>query len=249
MAIIYPDMYRNTGKDHTGMMIDPQVINVNTPERIFSVIAGTFLIYSGIKSLARNPIASASKLVAGSVLFARGASGHCPVYEQMGTDGVRPENINIKQYFTVNKPREEVYQFWRKLENLPLFMRHLESVTQKDEKHSHWKAKFGPYLPSVSWDAEIVKERENEFIGWSALQGSVVENAGKVEFKDAPGGRGTEVQVVFSYHAPVGGIATGIAKLFNPVAENIIREDVRNFKQYIEAGEVPTTTGQPSGRK
>ncbi|WP_207428290.1 SRPBCC family protein [Pedobacter sp. SYSU D00535] len=248
MAIIYPDMYKNTGKDHTRMPKKSTYINVKTTERILSVAGGAFLLYSGLRSVGRNPVTAISKAVGGFALIARGVSGHCPVYEQIGTDGAKSEAVNIKQYFTVNKPRAEVYQFWRKLENLPLFMRHLESVEQKDEKYSHWKAKFSKNTPALSWNAAIVKERENEFIGWSSVEGSTINNAGKVEFRDAPGGRGTEVQVVFSYNMGGGGLGSGVAKLFTPLVENIIREDVRNFKQYIEAGEVPTIAGQPSGR-
>ncbi|RYG01254.1 MAG: DUF2892 domain-containing protein, partial [Chitinophagaceae bacterium] len=184
MAIIYPDMYRNTGKDHTGMMTDPRVVNVNKPERIFSVAAGAFLIYSGFKNLTKDPVASLSKFVAGSWLFVRGASGHCPIYEATGVYGLKPESINIRQHFTINKPRPEVFQFWRQLENLPLFMKHLVSVEQISPKRSKWKAKFTSYLPVISWEAEIVKERENKFIGWNTINGAVIENAGKIEFTD-----------------------------------------------------------------
>ena len=248
MAIIYPDMYKNTGKDHSRMLKDSIYINVTPAERAVSVAAGTYLLLSAFRSILKRPVPAAARFLAGGFLFARGATGHCPVYQKIGTDGTKAEAVNINQYFTINRPREEVYQFWRHMENLPLFMRHLESVEQKSSKDSVWKARFSKNLPAVSWNATIVKERENEFIGWSSVEGSVVDNAGKVEFRDAPGGQGTEVQVVFSYHFPGGGLGSGVAKLFTPVVENIIREDVRNFKQYIEAGEVPTPAGQASGR-
>ena len=239
MAIIYPDMYRHTGKDHTGMMTDPRVVNVNKPERIFSVVAGAYLFYNGVKSLTKDPVASIAKLVAGGWLFVRGASGHCPVYQATGVYGIKPESINIRQNFIVNKPRSEVFQFWRQLENLPLFMKHLIAVEQISPKRSKWKAKFNSYLPPVSWDAEIVKERENKFIGWNTINGAVIENAGKIEFMDTADGSGTEVQIVFSYHAPIGGVTDNIARLFTPSIEAIIREDVNNFKHFIETKEVP----------
>jgi len=248
MAMIYSDMHRKTGKNHLNESADRKLVNINTPERIFSVMAGTFFFYSGIKGLFRNPVSAASKLLAGAYLFNRGASGHCYIYEKTGTDGVKPLSINIRQNFIVNRPREEVYQFWRNIENLPLFMKHLVSVEAKDNIHSHWKASFGSYLPTVSWDAEIVKERQNEFIGWSALEGSIIENAGKIEFKDSPDG-GTAIQVVFTYHAPVGGIASGIAKLFNPTIERIIHDDVYNFKTYIETGSIPSANEAINGAK
>ncbi|WP_256012979.1 SRPBCC family protein [Desertivirga xinjiangensis] len=232
MAIVYPDMYKNT--EDIDPIVNDSHINVNTTERVISVLAGSFLFFSGLKNLRNSPVTGLARLVAGGALFARGASGHCPVYERLGTDSTKPEAINIKHYFTIDRPREEVYQFWRNLENLPLFMRHLESVEKIDHKHSKWKASFGRYLPSVSWTAEIVKERENEFIGWSSIKDSAIVNIGKVEFYDLPDSTGTEVRVIFSYHAPVGGVGTGLARLFTPGIEKIIHDDISNFKRYVE---------------
>ena len=247
MALIYPKML-DEGKTHPAYTTNNNHINVNVAERLLSVGAGAFLLYSGLRHLFKTPFTGLSKVVAGGALLVRGTSGHCPAYAKMGKNSTETEAINIKQYFTINKPRAEVYQFWRKLENLPLFMRHLESVEEKGDNLWLWKAKFNKNLPAISWNAEIVKEKEDHFIGWQSVKGSVIDNAGKVEFNDAPNGQGTEVQIVFSYHAPAGSLGTSVAKLINPMIENLIREDVRNFKQYIEAGEVPTIEGQPSGR-
>lgn len=243
MAIIYPDMYNhpekyNTGNTDNHFNLRNDYININTPERIVSVIGGAFLMYSGVKSLFRSPVAGLSKLAAGGTLFMRGTSGHCPVYKLVGADSTKPEVINIKQHFRVSNPRDEVYQFWRRLENLPLFMRHIESVEEKDAIHSRWKARFSKSTPPITWNAEIVKEIENHFIGWHSVKGSALDHGGKVEFNDAAGG-GTDVEVVFSYQSPIGGIGTGLAKQFTPALEEIIREDILNFKRFIETKEVP----------
>ncbi len=243
MAITYPGLLWK-GKTHPVYGQNNDYININVAERLFSVAAGSFLLYSGIKHLFKSPVTAISKAVAGGALLIRGTSGHCPAYASLGKDSTQREAINIKQYFTINKPRPEVYQFWRRLENLPLFMRHIRSVEKKEGDLWHWKAKFAESLPAVSWNAQIVKEKEDHFIGWQSVKGSVIDNAGKVEFNDAPNGQGTEVQVVFSYHAPAGALGTGIAKLLNPVVEKMIREDVRNFKQFLEAGEIPAMKEQ-----
>ena len=128
---------------------------------------------------------------------------------------------------------------WIILKNLPFFRLNLDSLNKIDSNRSKWKAKFASYLPSVTWTAEIVKERENEFIGWSSIEGSTIVNIGKVEFYDDKDGFGTEVRVIFSYHAPVSNIATWIARLFTPAIQNIIREDINNFKKYIEGETSP----------
>lgn len=243
MAIIYPDMYNhpekyNTGNTENHFNLRDEHINVNMPERVVSVIGGALLLLSGIRSVSSSPLSGFIKLAAGGTLLLRGTSGHCPFYKATGTDSNRPEVINIKQRFTVNKPREEVFQFWRRLENLPLFMRHIESVEEKDAIHSRWKARFSKSTPSITWTAEIVKEIENHFIGWHSVKGSALDHGGKVEFNDAPGG-GTELEVVFSYHSPIGNLGTGLARQLTPALEEIIKEDIINFKRFIETKQVP----------
>ncbi|PWG78668.1 YgaP-like transmembrane domain [Pararcticibacter amylolyticus] len=245
MALVYPEL-REEGKtgplygSHTGS------VNINKAERMFSLLAGTVLLYNGITQITKKPFTAASKLVAGGALLVRAVSGHCAAYAAAGKNSARSEAINIRQQFTVNRPRAVVFHFWRSLENLPLFMRHLEKVEKKEDNLWLWKAKFSDNFPAISWNAEIVKEKEGYFIGWQSVDNAIIDHAGKVEFNDAANGHGTEVQVVFTYRAPAGTIGTGIARLLNPFVEKLILEDVLNFKQYIEAGEIPeNSTASP----
>jgi uncharacterized membrane protein len=115
------------------------------------------------------------------------------------------------------------------------------------EGRSHWVAK-APAGTTVEWDAEVYNEKENEMIAWRSLEGSQVDNAGSVHFTPAPGGRGTQVRVVLKYDPPAGVIGAAVARLFGESPAQQIDEDLRRFKQLMEAGEVATTTGQPSGR-
>jgi len=212
------------------------VVNVGNNERIFSAAAGAFLLSSGLRNLFSNPINALVKTAIGGVLLYRGASGHCPIYASMGkTRGVmHTQAINIRTSLVVNKPKDEVYAFWRKLENLPLFMKHIASVTEIDAKHSHWEASIPGNIGKVKWNAEIVKEEPGYMIGWQSIPNSMINNAGKVTFNEALNGQGTELEVVISYHPPAGELGSGVAKLLNPVFEKIVRQDVMNFKEYIE---------------
>lgn len=210
-------------------------VNVSPIERIASAGAGGYLLYDAIANRGKW---GWIKAVAGAYLLYRGTSGDCLAYRALGKSQlpVPYKTINIRTKLTVNKPRSEVYAFWRKLENLPLFMKHLESVEKIDEKYSRWKAKFPGQLVPLEWKAEIVKEREGNFIGWSSTTDATIKNAGKVEFKDALGGRGTEINVVIAYHPPLGIVGSGIAKLFNKKLSKMVRKDIQNFKSYIETG-------------
>jgi len=227
------------------------VINVGNNERVLSAAAGAFLLTSGLGNLFKSPISALVRTAVGGLLLYRGASGHCPIYASMGkTTGVtHTQAINIRTSLIVNKPKDEVYAFWRKLENLPLFMKHIASVTEIDSKHSHWEANIPGNIGKVKWNAEIVKEEPGYLIGWQSIPNSMINNAGKVTFNDALNGQGTELEVVVTYHPPAGEIGSGLAKALNPVFEKMVRRDVMNFKDYIEtkhAGNKSATSG-PSG--
>ncbi|HVD99213.1 MAG TPA: SRPBCC family protein [Cytophagaceae bacterium] len=206
--------------------------NVGEAERMISVLSGSVLLFRALTGK-RKPLTA----LAGAYLLFRGASGHCALYNVLEKKGVdlKPHNITIKTSLTVNRPVEEVYAFWRHLENLPLFMSHLKIVEQLNNKVSEWEAKI-PGLPgTISWHAEIVYEEENSRIGWRSLPGSDIENAGTVHFRD--GGKfGTLVQVAISYKAPAGKLGERIGKLLNPLFEKVIQQDIKNFKQYLETG-------------
>ena len=144
--------------------------------------------------------------------------------------------IRTKRSITVWRPVEEVYAFWRDFENLPRFMRHLESVSVTDDRRSHWVAK-APAGKSVEWDAEIVEDRENELISWRSLPGSDVDNSGAVRFTPSPRG-GTEVRVTMQYDPPLGKLGSKIAMLFREEPGQQIQDDLRHFKQVMELGEI-----------
>lgn len=156
-----------------------------------------------------------------------------------------PQQFEIKRSITINKPPEELYQFWRKLENLPSFMEHLESVTER-EGVSHWVVQ-GPLNRRIEWDARVSQEHPNELIRWHSLPGSPVDHRGSVHFARSAGDRGTVVTVSLEYGTPAGKVGNVVSSLFGKHPEQIVREELRHFKQLMEAGEIATTLGQPAG--
>ncbi|HEY9515763.1 MAG TPA: SRPBCC family protein [Gemmatimonadaceae bacterium] len=143
----------------------------------------------------------------------------------------------VKKSITVNRTPEEVYAFWRDFENLPRFMRHLESVEVTGEGRSHWRA-TAPAGQTVEWDAEIIDDRPNELIAWRTVEGADVSHSGTVRFKEAPGGRGTEITVALQYDPPGGKVGMTLAKLFREEPGQQVNDDLRALKNVIETGEV-----------
>jgi uncharacterized membrane protein len=149
---------------------------------------------------------------------------------------------------TVNASPEECYRFWRNFESFPQFMRHIESVEKLDEKRSHWCA-TGPAGSRVEWDAEITSDEPNRLLAWRSTGSSDVYNTGSVQFSQAPGGRGTLLQVDMEYSPPGGSAGAMVAMLFGEEPSQQMEGDLRRFKQLIECGEIPTTQGQPHGQR
>ena len=145
--------------------------------------------------------------------------------------------IRTKRSITVQRPVDEVYAFWHDFQNLPRFMRHLESVRMTGEGRSHWVAK-APAGKTVEWDAETTEDRKNEVIAWRSLPGSKVYNAGEVRFSSAPGDRGTELRVMLDYDPPFGKLGSKVAMLWREEPGQQIADDLRHFKQVMETGEI-----------
>jgi uncharacterized membrane protein len=144
----------------------------------------------------------------------------------------RNYEVKIEKRVRVEKPREEVYRFWRNFENLPRFMEYLKEVKVLDEKHSHWVAK-APLGTKVEWDAEIVTDSPNEVLSWQSVEKADVENAGSVRF-DSAGGGGTELKVEFAYNPPAGKLGESLAGALGQDPGTRIEKDLNHFKEIIE---------------
>lgn len=153
-----------------------------------------------------------------------------------------PGAVRIERVTTINRPVHEVYDFWRRFENFPRFMRHLISVKSLPNGRSRWKAK-GPAGMTVDWEAELIEDRQDEWIAWRSVPGSGVQNSGSVRFSPAPGARGTEVRVQLQYSPPAGSVGRGIAWLFGEEPDQQIHHDLHRFKQLMETGEIPLSDG------
>jgi uncharacterized membrane protein len=194
--------------------------NISEGERWASMAAGVALAAYGLSKRRGTGWMLATM---GGLLLQRGFSGHCHLYQALGlnTTGDPSDTrralggsagVNVDESVTINRPIEELFHFWRNLENLPRFMRHLESVERVTDTLSRWRA-HGPAGTTVEWNAEIINEVRNQVIGWRSIEGSDVVSAGSVNFEDAGDGRGTHVRVRLQYSPPGGKLGAAVARL------------------------------------
>lgn len=228
--------------------------NIGNLQRMLSAIAGLAVLASALSRSKGKGLGSAPAILMGGGLLYRAVRGYCPAFGAMGIDMSPQANrsndtsrlgrrkvqstraTKIQRGIEINRPPQEIYRFWRTLENLPRIMTHLDSVQVIDNRLSHWVVKTLPGAPRVEWDAEIINDVENERIGWRSLHGADVNNTGSVEFKPTGDGQRTWLTVTMQYEPPGGELGAAIAKWLGEDPNTKIAQDLQRFKEQLESG-------------
>jgi uncharacterized membrane protein len=214
--------------------------NIGETERLVSLVGGIGL---GIAGLATGRLKGLALTALGAGLAFRGYTGHCGCYTMLGIDNAKrkpstavpaQQGVKIEKTLIVDRPAHDLYRFWRRLENLPQVMRHLKDVRSIDSQHSRWVAD-GALGKDLTWDAEIINEREDEMLAWASLPGGDVETAGSVHFRPLGDDR-TEVVISLKYNPPAGKVGAQAATLLGDGLESKLDEDLNTFKQVMETG-------------
>ncbi|HYW30440.1 MAG TPA: SRPBCC family protein [Gemmatimonas sp.] len=218
-------------------------VNVGRGERLVSTVLGGLLAVYGLKRRGR---AGYGLAAVGAELLYRGATGHCHAYGALGVtteqertigavaDVDHSKSVDVRHSIEIERPRDELFAAWRNFSNLPTFMTHLDRVDVLSNTKSHWVTK-GPAGIKVEWDAEIVDEREGEWIAWQAVEPAQVPNNGTVMFRDAPSGD-TEIFVTLEAQPPAGKLGELVARMFGKSPDRQVRMALEKFKEMAESG-------------
>lgn len=226
--------------------------NVATWERGISIALGAVLVATALRR--RRPFGGLA--ATGFGLVARGVTGYCPVNEAVGRTAphARGRNafsgsrgIRVRETVTIARPAEELYDYWRNLDNLPRFMSQLESVQPVNDDVSHWVLQ-GPAGLRLEWDAELINTVEPSLIAWRSLPGASVASAGSVRFRPVSD-QSTRVTVTMQYDPPAGKAGAFVNWLTGHGVARQLRSDLGRLKYLLEAGEVPSTEGQSAGKR
>jgi uncharacterized membrane protein len=214
----------------------------------WSRAAGDAMDLALLGAALRSPDAQPQRIGAAAGIVLGAAALDAYAGQRLMQSRMEPPEIGVSEVVAINETPQALYAFWSNLENLPLFMSHLKSVSKTSDRLSHWVAK-GPAGATVEWDSETVDDQQNVRIGWRTLPDSEIRHEGIVTFEPAPGGRGTIVHVEMIYWPPAGKVGAQLARLLGEDPRVQINADLRKLKQLIETGEVATTLGQPSGKR
>jgi uncharacterized membrane protein len=235
--------------DAMDQTVSDRSLSLTVVEDWLALGTGALLLFVGISR--RRASLGACLAISSAPLLYRGVTGHWPDLVSGGVQSGSTRTalggergVHVRESVRLEVPVAEVYRFWRRLDHLPQFMTHLERVTETADGTSQWVA-AGPAGLAVTWHAEIINEVENKLLAWRSLPGSDVVTAGSVNFNEARGGRSTQVSVHLQYAPPAGKAGALVASLFGREPSQTVREDLRHFKQLLEAGEVPRATATP----
>lgn len=132
-------------------------------ERVAALTTATAVVAYG---LSRRSLPGVCLAAAATPIAYRGLAGEWPrtrsehsprAVNRAALGGKR--GVHVHESVRLEKPIDEVYRFWRNLENLPRFTYYLDEVIDRGNGRSHWVAK-GPAGTRVEWDAEIITEEE-----------------------------------------------------------------------------------------
>src|SRR5215213_921613 len=144
-----------------------------------------------------------------------------------------PQRVN--ESIEVQAPLQDVFTYWSNFEHFPEIMSNVEEVRVIDQERSHWKVK-GPVGANVEFDARTTEMDPDRGIGWNSVEGEV-DTSGEVRFEEIDPGR-TRIEVTMNYADPPGGRVGEVVAdaISNP--ERMMREDLENFAEKVERGEV-----------
>ena len=90
---------------------------------------------------------------------------------------------SIEKTIDVDAPISAVYNQWTQFEDFPQFMGGVESITQTDDEHLHWKVSIAGV--EREFDAEITEQHADERVAWKSTgtsTGDGPKHAGVVTF-------------------------------------------------------------------
>lgn len=207
-----------------------RTVNIGKAERVVSILGGGWLLWNSLM----NRRARGIKSIAAAYMLYRGITGNCAAYTMAGRQSWREyRNVNIRDSLYIKRSPISLYHMWRNLENLPRFMTHLVSVEKIYDNIYEFKARIpGNPLP-LQWKSCIVMDIPGEMISWKSLPDALVENSGKIEFRQT-GVNSTELHLNISYKPPMGLLGGMVSDFFHGQLEETIKQDIDAFKIFAE---------------
>jgi uncharacterized membrane protein len=154
--------------------------------------------------------------------------------------GARTRANHVRCTIQIDRTPQDLYRFWRELQNLPRFLQRIEAIEVGSSEHSHWRA-VGPGGTPVEWDVDLIADEPQHRIAWCSARDSAVFHCGSVRFEPARSGRGTSVRMDVHCTWSGTGWRSSVGRLLGLGLAQEMTQDLRRFKQLMETGETAPT--------
>ena len=135
--------------------------------------------------------------------------------------------VQIIETIDVDVPVRTAYDQWTQFESFPAFLDEVESITQSDDTHTHWKVKVGG--AEREFDATLTERHPDERVAWTSSDGDT-KHAGVVTFHKLTD-TSTRVTVQIDWE-PEGFLERAGALV--GAGTHAVKKDLKNFKEFIE---------------
>ena len=188
--------------------------NLMRSDRLGYVVGGAALIAWALR---RPSLPRAAAAGLGTWLLYQAYTGTTPVLRPLGisvnrrpAEAMAAETIVIEEAIAIARPREEVYAYWQRLQNLPL---------------------------TGDGDIELTHQAAGAELGWRVIRGDRLLRFGSLLFRDARGGQGTLVAVHLEYVPTGGSLGAALALITGRSPQIIVTDCLRQARAVLEAGE------------
>ncbi|MCZ0960981.1 SRPBCC family protein [Paracoccus benzoatiresistens] len=142
---------------------------------------------------------------------------------------------------TIKAPRSRIYEMWRNPDHLTDFMEGLAAVQVSGDDVT-WVVDTPDGHLAV--ETRLVEQRENEALAWRSVEGAEIEIEAKVRLRDAPAGRGTEVEAHIAWIPQAGIVGQWAARLRGADPKIRGKQELKRLKMLLETGEIATSTNR-----
>lgn len=194
-------------------------------QRALAGMVGAGLSTSGY---VRGGLLGIAMCLGGAGLIARAAAN-----QELGSLA-KGKGFTVNRTLRIAAPVERAYACWRDFEHFPQWMSHVREVRPLGDGRWHWVVD-GPAGVPVEWDSEVTLQRENRELAWRSVEGSTVDNGGRVRFE--PEGDGTRVRIELHYAPPGGIIGEAVAKAFGVDPASEMDDDLGKLASRIESAQ------------
>jgi uncharacterized membrane protein len=132
----------------------------------------------------------------------------------------------------IEAPMELVWSLWADLEQMPRWMKWIDSVKilEDNPELSVWKLNTGGL--QFSWRSRILKQIPNQIIEWESVDG--LPNRGAIRFYDRKTTSIVKLSVAYAIPGVLGKIMDNL--FLGRVVESTLQDSLERFKQYVNEG-------------